>query len=407
MLRVGLTGGIAAGKSLAAATLRESGAALIDSDQLARTAVEPNSEGLREIVAEFGQQVLGQDGRLDRAALGSLVFSDPQRRARLNAIVHPRVRQLAARAEAEAAAGAQEDAVVVHDIPLLVETGQSDSFHLVLVIDAPEEERVRRMVQNRGLSEDEAWSRIRAQADAATRNAAADIVLQNTGTAEGLIDTLRSLWSARLRPFALNLKRHEVARRSGGPQLVESTDWPQQAALLTRRLKRVDPRVLRVAHIGSTAVPGLPAKDVLDLQLSVASLEDADAIAPALAKAGFPAQPGSWRDNPKPAFPDPAHWEKRLHGNADPGRPVNLHVRVQGSPGWRYALAFRDWLRANPEMAAAYLAEKERCRAIHAQDTSNVGYAECKEGWFTHFADPRLNRWADDAGWSPENATDL
>lgn len=396
-----MTGGIAAGKSLAASTLKDLGAVLIDADQLARAVVEPGTDGLRAVVDAFGAEVLRPDGSLDRAALGERIFSDPAGRSRLNSIIHPRVRQLAADAEAAARASAHGAVVVVHDIPLLVETGQEDSFHLVLVIDAPEELRTRRMIQNRGLSEQDARSRIQAQADRATRNAAADVVLDNSSTPEKLVGALRNLWTERILPYAHNLQFQRVAERLGGPVLVEDSGWPREAALLVRRLRRVDPRVLGVQHIGSTSVPGLPAKNVIDLQLTVASLEHADFMAPMLADAGFPRLAGIWRDDPKPAFPDPAQWSKRLHCNADPGRPVNLHVRVEGSPGWRYALSFRDWLRANPGMVAAYLAEKSRCRQIHQDDPNIAGYAGCKEDWFTNFADPRLTAWIDDVAWQP------
>ncbi|WP_309071883.1 dephospho-CoA kinase [Arthrobacter sp.] len=400
MLRVGLTGGIAAGKSLAASTLRELGAVLIDADQLARAVVEPGTEGLREVVAAFGQGVLRQDGSLDRPALGAVIFADPAGRATLNAIIHPRVRQEAARAEADARARSS-GAVVVHDIPLLVETGQEDSFHLVLVVDAPQEMRLRRMVEQRGMTEQEARKRMEAQADPDTRNAAADVVLDNSGSPAALISAIEDLWEQRIVPFARNLAEQERAQRRGGPVLLHDDDWPRQAALLARRLKRLDPRVLRVDHIGSTAVPGLPAKDVIDLQLTVASLEDADALSSSLAEAGFPRLPGVWRDTPTADLPHPELWQKRLHCNADPGRAVNLHVRVEGSPGWQYALAFRDWLRANPDMAAAYAAEKDRCAGIHRNDASTSGYAACKEEWFSTFAAPRVTAWKYDVGWSP------
>lgn len=394
-----MTGGIAAGKSLAASALRELGVVLVDADQLARAVVEPGTDGLREVVAAFGEGVLLPDGSLDRAALGATIFADPAGRATLNSIIHPRVRREAAEAEATARAKSR-GAVVVHDIPLLVETGQEDSFHLVIVVDAPEEVRLRRMVQNRGMTEQEARKRIEAQADSGTRNAAADVVLNNSGTPEALVRAVHNLWNQRIVPFARNIAELEPAARGGGPVLLHGEDWPRQAALLARRLKRLDSRVLGVDHIGSTAVPDLPAKDVIDLQLTVASLEDADALADRLGEAGFPRLPGLWRDTPTPDLPDPDLWHKRLHCNADPGRAVNLHVRVKGSPGWQYALAFRDWLRANPDVAAAYAAEKDRCAGIHRDDDSTAGYAACKEGWFTTFAAPRLTIWKNDAGWS-------
>lgn len=401
MLRVGLTGGIAAGKSLAATTLKELGAVLIDADQLARSVVQPGTDGLREVVAAFGESVLQPDGSLDRPALGARIFADPDRRATLNAIIHPRVRREAASAEA-AARAADPAAVVVHDVPLLVETGQEDAYHLVIVVDAPVDTRVSRMVKNRGMTGQQALERIAAQADSVTRNAAADVVLDNSGSRDDLVSAVQELWRQRIVPFAANIAGQQRAERVGGPVLTLDGDWPRQADLLGRRLKRVDPRVRRVDHIGSTAVPGLPAKDVIDLQLTVSSLQDADNLSPLLSAAGFPPLAGVRQDEPKPAFPDPALWAKRLHCNADPGRAVNLHVRVEGSPGWRYALSFRDWLRANPEMALAYRQEKERCRDRHAGDVGTSGYASCKEAWFTLVADPRLTAWVDDVDWSPE-----
>ncbi|SDH68906.1 dephospho-CoA kinase [Arthrobacter subterraneus] len=402
MLRVGLTGGIAAGKSLAASTLQELGAVVIDADRLARAVVEPGTDGLEEVVAAFGNGVLLPDGSLDRPALGDRIFADRDLRAALNAIIHPRVRREAAKAEA-AARAASPDAVVVHDIPLLVETGQEDSFHLVVVIDAPTTLRVRRMVERRGMTEQEAQDRIGAQADPATRNAGADVVLDNAGQPGDLVAAVADLWAARLLPFARNIGRRQAAERRGGPVLGRNADWPRQADLLARRLAKIDPRVLGVDHIGSTAVPGLPAKDVLDLQLTVSSLRDADDLVDQLTAAGFPRLPGNWQDTPTTETPDAEQWQKRLHCNADPGRPVNLHVRAAGSPGWEFALAFRDWLRANPEIAAAYAAEKKRCADLHQEETTTAGYAACKEDWFTSFAAPRLSTWRNDAGWSPQH----
>lgn len=404
MLRVGLTGGIAAGKSLAAGTLQKLGAVVIDADQLARAVVEPGTDGLEEIVTVFGEGVLRADGSLDRPALGARIFADPEMRALLNAIVHPRVRREAAKAES-AARAASADAVVVHDIPLLVETGQEDSFHLVVVVDAPVDTRVRRMVEIRGMTEDEARQRIEAQADSLTRNAAADVVLDNSASAEHLIHAVEELWTGRILPFTDNLANQHTAERRGGPALVQDADWPRQAELVGRRLLRIDPRVLGVDHIGSTSVPGLPAKDVLDLQLGVASLEDADDLCDRLSEAGFPRLPGVWQDTPTADVPEPEKWQKRLHCNADPGRAVNVHVRVVGSPGWQYALAFRDWLRANDDMRAAYANEKDRCAGLHRDDATTAGYAACKEDWFTTFAAPRLTAWKDDVGWSPEPRT--
>jgi dephospho-CoA kinase len=181
-MHVGLTGGVASGKSTVSAILRELGATVIDADALAREVVEPGSPGLEAVVAEFGAEVLGADGHLDRTRLGGIVFSDASRRADLEAIIHPLVRVRAHEIESSAPAGA----LVVQDIPLLVETGQAASFDVVLVVDVPVDEQVARAERDRGWSEDEARSRISAQASRAERLAAATHVIDNSGTLEDL-----------------------------------------------------------------------------------------------------------------------------------------------------------------------------------------------------------------------------
>jgi dephospho-CoA kinase len=398
VLKIGLTGGIASGKSLVATRLAELGAVLVDADAIAREVVEPGTPGLAAVVDAFGPEILDGEGRLDRPRLGAIVFQHPERRAELNGIIHPLVRERAAAVIAAASA----EAVVVQDIPLLVETGQQTNFHLVLVVDAPEDVRLQRMTEHRGMTEADARSRMAAQASRQDRLAAADVVLTNTGTREELLAAVDRLWDERLVPFARNISQAAVAARSGAPVLVAAdSDWPRQAAGLAERLKAAAPEdVLAVDHIGSTAVPGLEAKDVIDLQLAVADLATADRIAPLLGAAGFPLWPGILMDSPH-GRPGPAAWSKRLHGNADPARPVNLHVRVAGSPGWRFALCFRDWLRADPAARSEYAAEKRRVAALHAADDSTAGYAEGKEAWFSEVAVPRMERWAESSGWQP------
>ncbi len=181
-VRVGLTGGVASGKSTVSAMLRDLGAVVIDADVLAREVVARGTPGLEAVVASFGPQVLADDGSLDRAKLGAIVFVDPSRRAALEAIIHPLVRARAAEIEAAAPA----DVLVVHDIPLLVETGQAGAFDAVVVVDVPEDLQVERAVRDRGWSEDEALSRVRAQAARADRLAAATHVVDNSGTLEDL-----------------------------------------------------------------------------------------------------------------------------------------------------------------------------------------------------------------------------
>ncbi|PRB72223.1 dephospho-CoA kinase [Arthrobacter sp. MYb213] len=194
MIHVGLTGGVASGKSAVATQLAKLGAVVIDADKLAREVVAPGTEGLAQIRQAFGHQVLASDGSLDRAALGALVFSDEAQRLKLNAIVHPLVRAEANRLRA----AASSEAVVVEDIPLLVESGQADRFDLVLVVQAPHDERIRRMVEDRRWSVAEAESRMAAQASDADRAAMADHLLMNDGTLEQLQAQVTELFEKEL-----------------------------------------------------------------------------------------------------------------------------------------------------------------------------------------------------------------
>lgn len=181
-MRVGLTGGVASGKSTVSAVLAELGAVVIDADRLAREVVAPGSEGLAEVVAAFGNGVLTPEGELDRPAMGALVFADAEKRRVLESIIHPRVRARSAEMEAAAPPGA----VVVHDIPLLAETGQGDAFDAVVVVDVPEEVQVERMMTLRGMSREDAEARIAAQAGREQRRAIATYVIDNTGSLEDL-----------------------------------------------------------------------------------------------------------------------------------------------------------------------------------------------------------------------------
>jgi dephospho-CoA kinase len=179
---VGLTGGVASGKSTVSAMLAELGAVVIDADLLAREVVAKGTDGLAEIVAEFGPDVLTDDGELDRPAMGALVFGDPDRRKALEAIIHPRVRRRGRELEAEAA----PDALVVHDIPLLAETGQVQNFDAVIVVDVPAEVQVERMMSLRGMTREEAEARVAAQATREQRLAIATHVIDNTGSLDDL-----------------------------------------------------------------------------------------------------------------------------------------------------------------------------------------------------------------------------
>ncbi|MCO7218702.1 dephospho-CoA kinase [Klenkia sp. PcliD-1-E] len=195
MLRIGLTGGIGSGKSTVATLLVEHGAVLVDADVLAREVVAPGTPGLAAVVEAFGDGVLGLDGALDRPALAAVVFADPQQRARLDSLVHPLVRARAA----ELVAAAPPDAVVVQDVPLLVETGQAGSYDLVVVVQASLPVRLSRLEQ-RGMTEADARARIAGQATDEERAAVADVLLHNDGTREELAAQVEAFWRTRVAP---------------------------------------------------------------------------------------------------------------------------------------------------------------------------------------------------------------
>lgn len=189
-LRLGLTGGIASGKSTVSRIFAELGAIIIDSDVLAREVVAPGTEGLAEVVAAFGPEILTEDGEMDRAKVGAIVFADPDKRKVLEQVIHPRVFLRAL--EIDEAAG--EHDVVINDIPLLVETNQADRFDAVVVVDVPTELQVERMVRDRGMTPEEASARIAAQASREQRLAVATYVIENTGTLEELHERVRQVW---------------------------------------------------------------------------------------------------------------------------------------------------------------------------------------------------------------------
>ncbi|MER8033766.1 dephospho-CoA kinase [Streptomyces hydrogenans] len=190
MLKVGLTGGIGAGKSEVSRLLVSYGAVLIDADRIAREVVEPGTPGLAAVVAAFGDGVLTGDGTLDRPKLGSIVFADPERLATLNAIVHPLVG--ARSAELESAAGPGD--VVIHDVPLLAENGLASLYDLVVVVDASPETQLDRLVRLRGMAEAEAKARMAAQATRAVRLEIADLVIDNDGPLDALEPQVRKVW---------------------------------------------------------------------------------------------------------------------------------------------------------------------------------------------------------------------
>ena len=191
MLRVGLTGGIGAGKGEVARRLASHGALIIDADEVAREVVAPGTPGLDEVVEAFGPGVLRPDGSLDREHLGEIVFSDTALRGRLNAIVHPRVGERMREIE-EAAA---EHDVVVHEIPLLAENGLAGAFDAVVVVDAPPQVQVERLVNIRGMARSQALARMSAQATREERLAVATLVVDNSGSLADLNSQVATLWT--------------------------------------------------------------------------------------------------------------------------------------------------------------------------------------------------------------------
>lgn len=190
MLRVGLTGGIGSGKSEVARLLAERGAVVIDSDELAREVVEPGTPGLAAVVEAFGPEVLTPEGRLDRERLAGIVFADPAALDRLNAIVHP----LVGAAAAQRLTGVPDDAVVVQDVPLLVEAGLTAGWDLIVVVAASPATQLDRLVRLRGMDQAAAQARIAAQAPLAAKVAVADVVIDNNGSREALVAQVDALW---------------------------------------------------------------------------------------------------------------------------------------------------------------------------------------------------------------------
>jgi dephospho-CoA kinase len=405
MLRIGLTGGIGAGKSAVATTFADCGGVVVDADVIAREVVEPGTEGLAALVEAFGNDILSADA-LDRPALAAKAFKDDDARNTLNGIVHP----LVGKRREEIIAAVPADAVVVEDIPLLVESGMAPLFPLVVVVYADVEVRMRRLVEHRGMTEADARARIAAQASDDQRRAVADVWLQNLGSLQSLAEQAGDVWNHRITPFARNLIAHQVVRTV--PQLTPADPtWPDQARRIAARIATAcGARARRVDHVGSTAIAGLDAKDAIDIQVTVESITAADEISDSLLSAGYPRIDRITGDVPKPdarstvqfydRSGDPALWHKRIHGSADPGRPTNVHVRVEGWPNQQFALLFVDWLTADSAARTEYLAVKQgAARAASASDDISA-YVEAKEPWFST-AYRRAWEWADAVGWQP------
>ncbi|PZS40291.1 MAG: dephospho-CoA kinase [Pseudonocardiales bacterium] len=390
MLRIGLTGGMGSGKSMVAARLAQCGASIIDSDRIAREVLKPGTDGLRAVIGEFGEGILAADGSLDRAALAAQVFSNAEARARLNAIVHPRV---AARS-AELIAAAPAEAIVVQDIPLLVEVGMAPGFPLVIVVHADALVRQHRLIEQRGVAPADAAARLAAQATDLQRRAVADIWLDNSGCRAETLSAVGLLWTERLVPFETNLRHRLPAARPITPVVVPPDGrWPEQAQRVMVRIAALAGlRAHRLDHIGSTAVSGLAAKDVLDIQVVVADLDAAELLADDLIGAGLIRRDGRWCDLGR----DGTTRARAMATNADPGRAVNCHIRPADSPTWRDAVLLRDWLRTHPDDVREYAELKHRL-AARRWDSIDA-YATAKSPFVASALD-RAQRWAARTGW--------
>ena len=392
MLRIGLSGGIGAGKSTVSSTFAAAGGIIVDGDVIAREVVEPGTEGLAALVAAFGADILLPDGSLNRPALAAVAFSDEEKRKTLNGIVHP----LVGKRRAELIDAAPVGSVVVEDIPLLVESQMAPLFPLVVMVHADEDVRVARLVEHRGFSEEDARARIAAQATVEQRQAVADVWLDNHGSADNLAAAARELWRQRIVPFARNVQAGVPATVAPAVVPYDET-WPEQARRIVARLNTAcGHRTVRVDHIGSTAVPGLDAKDVIDIQVTVKSLDVADELTDLLLAAGYPRVADITEDVAH--TDDKTLWQKRFHASGDPGRPTNVHIRVDGWPGQQFALLFPVWLAANPDERVEYLALKHD--ALAAAPATSGEYADAKEPWLAG-AYRRAWAWADETGWRP------
>src|SRR5664280_13760 len=331
MLRVGLTGGIGSGKSTVAQRLRELGAFVIDADQLAREVVAVDSAGLAAIRQRFGDVAMAPDGSLDRGALGGIVFADEVARKDLEAITHPLI-SARTRSLLESAAPGQ---IVVHEVPLLAELDMAAAYHLTVVVGADDDIRMGRLTGGRGFRPADAW-------------------LDNNGTVEALLAQVDALWRDRIVGFNDNLMSGSSSCLPESATVVAYDDrWPGTAARLIARVAlALGERAVDVQHIGSTSVPGLFARDVIDLQVGVRALSDADEdeLVRTLAGKGFPRLEASGHTSrgDLARIGDKTRWRERSHGSADPGRTARLQVREVDGPAWRGALLLRDWLRAEP-----------------------------------------------------------
>ncbi|WP_043451587.1 dephospho-CoA kinase [Jongsikchunia kroppenstedtii] len=293
MIRIGLTGGIGAGKSTVARVLTERGAYLVDSDKIAREVVAPGTPGLERIVEAFGTGVLADDGSLDRPALAAIAFANEENRLTLNGITHP----LIGARTTEMIGAAPADGIVLQDIPLLVEGGLAPLFHLVIIVHADVEERVRRLTGQRGMGEEDARARIAAQATEEQRRAVADVWIDNTGAPDDLEPVVGALWDDRLVPFEANIRSGTIA-----PAVAVDEPWGPDAQRLVARLWAVCGGLAATIECTSAADSSV--------RVVVPDADSAHKLAEPLREGGFPqAAAGSY-------------------GSADPFRPAAITMDV-------------------------------------------------------------------------------
>ncbi len=297
VIRLGLTGGIGAGKSTVAKTFVDRGAYIIDADKIAREVVEPGSAGLAALVEAFGSDILAADGSLDRPALAAKAFVDEESRKTLNGITHPLI---GARTQ-DLLAAAPDDAVVVQDIPLLVENHTAPFFHLVVIVFADADVRLHRLTTMRGVDEADARARIAAQATDEQRRAVADVWLDNSGSADDLAAAAARVWDDRLVPFEANVRARRVA--DPVPELVAAEPNPNGPA--TRLVNRL-------WAIAGERAAAVEITDPANVELRIAARDEGASaeLVDLLADGGFaPVGPG-------------------VHGSCDPGRPATVRIEI-------------------------------------------------------------------------------
>ncbi|GAA4747540.1 dephospho-CoA kinase [Gordonia alkaliphila] len=310
MIRVGLTGGIGAGKSTVAKTFIERGAYHVDADRIAREVVEPGTPGLAALVEAFGPEILAADGSLDRPALAARAFVDEESVKTLNGITHPLI---GARTQ-ELNDAAPADAVILHDVPLLVEGHMAPFYDAVIVVHTDADLRLDRLVNLRGMDADDARARIDAQATDEQRRAVADIWLDNSGTPDELAAQALQVWTERLIPLRDN---HLAGAPAPLPTDAVDADetWAAVGARVVNRLWAIlGATATKIDHVGPTADPSAAsAVPVIDVEVTVADQAAAARAAELLSASGFPRLPGA---------------AEGLHATVDPGRPARVRITV-------------------------------------------------------------------------------